>query len=111
MKSKHLILGLLTGVISGAAYGLLTTKYTGAENRAYFKQYSQRVKQDFDLAKHDVQNLSAVISNLQEDALPKAQIFQNELKHSISDLKKEAEPRSRRIEERVAHMQKAADHI
>lgn len=111
MSTKHLVVGLLTGAISGAVYGLLTTKHSGAENRAHFKSYARTVKKDWEVVSQDLSQLKSTIQTIQEDALPKAQIFQNEVNHAVSRLQKEAEPRQRRIEKRLENIQQAADQL
>lgn len=106
---KNFISGLVLGTLAGGLYGLLTTDRSGEEKKHQIKSYSEDVKRDAKRVQEDLSLLQAQVQNLTNVAIPASQEFVESIKGPSEELKKEAEMRTKRINDYVGEIESTLD--
>lgn len=106
-----LILGTVTGLVIGGAYGLLSTPRTGKENREYLKQYTDNVKQESKDFKEKVDDVMSSVSNLQTELEMFKGPVTNEFKRIIHQYQNDISPRLDRIQARQEQLNDSIDDV
>lgn len=106
-----LILGTVTGLVLGGAYGLLYTPRPGKENREYLKQYSEEVKVSSKDTKVKVENFTKSVANLQHELKMAQGPVAAEFKRIAHQYQNELEPRLERIQARQEQLTDTIDNM
>ncbi len=110
-SNMSLILGTVTGLVIGGAYGLLSTPRTGKENREYLKQYTDNVKQESKDFKDKVDDVTSSVSNLQTELEMFKGPVANEFKRIIHQYQNDISPRLDRIQARQEQLNDSIDDV
>lgn len=106
-----LILGTVTGLVLGGAYGLLYTPRTGKENREYLKQYATDVKHDSQDVKTKFDHLNRSVNNLQHELQMMQGPVAAEFKRIAHQYQNDIEPRLDRIQDRQQQLNNTIDNM
>lgn len=104
--SKKFIWGFLIGGIAGAGYGLLTAPRSGKENQELVKQYIDDTIYHVQDVSEKLKNLQQAVGTLSTEGKNMATVFTKDIQQTVNNFTYEAEPRIRRIQERVQVLSK-----
>ncbi|AWE08673.1 gas vesicle protein [Lysinibacillus sp. 2017] len=111
MKAKSFLLGLTTGVISGAAVVLFSAPQSGEQLRQTISSSTAKAKLSLHDVKSELQKVKASISTLKAEAQNNIPSIINELKGNLTTFKQEIEPETLKLKQEIESLQNSIKEI
>lgn len=106
-----LILGTVTGLVIGGAYGLFYTPRSGKENREYIKEYTDDVKEGSNDFKEKLDDVQTAVSGLQTELEIIQGPVANEFKRIIHQYQNDISPHLDRIQSRQEQLNESINDM
>lgn len=103
--------GLFWGVVLGGLAGLMNAPRPGYETRRGLKQYLTMIEEDADDMRYKVDNVRTSFKRLTQEGMDAVEDMSQDLNIAIQRFNDEAEPRIKRIDERVNQLQDTIENI
>ncbi|MEK4627242.1 MAG: YtxH domain-containing protein [Solibacillus sp.] len=111
MNAKTFILGLTTGLISGAAVVLFSAPQSGAQLRQNILSNSVNAKSKLQEIKSEIQNVSYSVTALKSEAQNNIPTIINDLKDTFSNFTEEIQPQTARLKQEIEGLQNSISEI
>lgn len=111
MNTKSFLLGLTTGIVSGAAVALFSASQSGEQLRQNIASNTASAKLKFQDVKSNAQNVKASISNLIAEAQNNIPSIINEMKDNVTSFKEEIEPEALKLKQEIEVLQNSIKEI
>lgn len=111
MKASTFFLGLTTGAIAAAVTVLYSTPKSGQEIRSNVKTASSDWTENFHELKIKVNDLKSSVANLSKDAKEQFPDVVYNLKQSVNNWNKTADPTTEKLHKELAAIQETLDNL
>ena len=103
--------GLFWGIVLGGLAGLMNAPRPGYETRRGLKEYLTLIEEDANDMRYKVDNVRTSFKRLTQEGANAAKEMSQDLNIAIQRFNDEAQPRIKRIDERVSQLQNTIESI
>ena len=111
MKVKSFLLGVTTGIVSGAAVILFSTPQSGTELRKNLIANTKNIKSKLHEVQGELNNVKQSITTLKAEAQNNMPSIINELKDNLTTFKTEIEPETALLKQEIENLQNSISEI
>ena len=111
MNAKSFLLGLTTGIVSGAAVVLFSAPQSGEQLRNKIASNTMNAKLKLQDVKSNAQNVKESISTLITEAQNNIPSIINEMKDNLASFKEEIEPETLKLKQEIEGLQNSIKEI
>ena len=111
MNAKSFLLGLTTGIVSGATVVLFSAPQSGAQLRQNISSNTKNAQLKLQDVKTNLQNVKASISTFKTEAQNNIPSIINELKVNLTSFKQEIEPEALKLKQEIEVLQNSIKEI
>ena len=111
MNTKSFLLGLTTGIVSGAAVVLFSAPQSGEQLRQNIASNTTSAKLKLQDVKSNAKNVKASISTLIAEAQNNIPSIINEMKDNLTSFKEEIEPETIKLKQEIEGLQNSFNEI
>ncbi|MER2029248.1 MAG: YtxH domain-containing protein [Solibacillus sp.] len=111
MKAKSFLLGITTGIVSGAAVILFTAPQSGTALRQNLLGNTKNAKSKLQDVQHELNNVMQSITTLKAEVQNSMPSIVNELKDNFANFKTQIEPEAINLKQEIEKLQNSISEI